>query len=423
MRIVITAGPTREFLDPVRFISNRSSGRMGYALAIEARERGHEVVLISGPVALPAPVGVRRVPVVSAADLLAAVKAHVPNGDALVMAAAVADWRPAARHPVKLKKNGLARELTLEPTPDILMEIRSLKGPRLYVGFAAETHDLVPEARRKLAAKGLDLIVANDVSRPEAGFDVETNQVTLVTPDGVARELPLMSKRAVAARIVEWIETHRPAGALAGGRAGDALPTLAPDGRLARQLRFICEIDKLKSVNRRTLLMDGSRYENDAEHSWHLAVMALLLAEHANGKTPDIGRVVRMVLVHDLVEIDAGDTYCYDEAAHHDKEDRERRAAERLFAMLPEDQAREFRALWEEFEARETPEAKFAAALDRLQPLMHNYRTGGVVWREHGVRSGKVSDRNRHVGDGSNSLWAFAEALIKDAVEKKFLDP
>lgn len=423
MRIVITAGPTREFIDPVRFISNRSSGRMGYALAAEAVERGHDTVLISGPVSLAAPPHARVVSVVSAEEMLSAVREHIPGCDALVMAAAVADWRPASRHPRKLKKGRMASELPLEPTPDILKDIQPLKGRRLYVGFAAETHELLDEARRKRVEKGLDLIVANDVSQQDAGFDVDTNRVTLVAADGAPVELPLMSKRAVAVRILDWIGTHAPAGVAAGRKTVENLADLAPTERLARQLRFICEIDKLKSINRRTLLMDGSRYENDAEHSWHLAMMAPLLAEHANVKGLDMGRVVRMVLVHDLVEIDAGDTYCYDDAGQHDKGDREKRAADRLFAMLPGDQGREIRALWEEFEERESPEARFAAALDRLQPLMHNYGTGGVVWRNHGVRCAKVEDRNRHVGDGSRLLWEFAVSLIRDAVGRKYLDP
>lgn len=197
---------------------------------------------------------------------------------------------------------------------------------------------------------------------------------------------------------------------------------LRKNSRLAQQLGFIREIDKLKSVLRRTLLMDGTRYENDAEHSWHLAVMAILLREHANKPDVDVGRVVKMVLVHDIVEIDAGDTYCYDDAGNRGKVAREQVAAERLFGLLPEDQRQEFQALWEEFEARVTPEARFAAALDRVQPLMHNYYTGGVVWKQHGVNSAKVQERNRHVGEGSRTLWEFAEELIRDAVARGYLD-
>jgi putative hydrolase of HD superfamily len=158
------------------------------------------------------------------------------------------------------------------------------------------------------------------------------------------------------------------------------------DGRLSRQIDFVREADRLKTVYRQTLLMDGSRYENDAEHSWHVCLMAALLHEHAGSTGVDLLRVLKMLLVHDIVEIDAGDTYCYDEEAHRDKAERERAAADRLFALLPEDQAGEVRALWEEFEGMGTPEARFAAALDRLQPLLHNYFTRGEAWRRHGVR-------------------------------------
>lgn len=422
MRILVTAGPTREFIDPVRFISNRSSGRMGYAIAAEARARGHETTLVSGPVAIQAPAHVHLVKVVSADDMRAAVLRNIGGCDALIMAAAVADWKPAERGATKLKKRLTSPELRLAPTPDILLEVKALKGKRLHVGFAAETDSLESEAGRKLQEKGLDLIVANDVSRSDAGFDVETNQVLLLAADGSREQLPLLPKRQVAARIVEWVEQHAPAGAGVPAVEEDRLARLAAGERLARQMRFMVEIDKLKSIARRTLLMDGSRYENDAEHSWHLAVMALVLAEHTNAPSLDLGRVIRMVLVHDIVEIDAGDTYCYDDAAHSGKDERERAAADRLFSLLPKDQAAELRGLWEEFEARRTPEARFAAALDRLQPLMHNYWTDGVVWRQHGVGSGKVTDRNRHVGDGSRTLWEFAESLIRDAVERGYLE-
>ena len=195
-----------------------------------------------------------------------------------------------------------------------------------------------------------------------------------------------------------------------------------PD-RLASQIRFIVEIDRLKSVLRQTHLMDGSRRENDAEHSWHLAVMALLLREYAAEQGVDVSRVVAMVLVHDLVEIDAGDTFCYDEAGNADKPEREQRAAGRIFAILPPDQAREMRGLWDEFEARATPEARFAAALDRLQPQLHNYHTQGATWREHGVTADQVVARNRHMADGAPALWDYAQQLIREAVERGYLAP
>lgn len=193
--------------------------------------------------------------------------------------------------------------------------------------------------------------------------------------------------------------------------------------RLAAQIRFLTEIDRLKSVMRQTWLLDGSRLENDAEHSWHLAVMALLLGEYAAEPEVDMARVARMLLVHDLVEIDAGDTYLYDEAANADKAERELRAADRIFALLPADQGEALRALWEEYEAGETPEARFAAALDRLQPLIHNVLTEGRAWRHHGIHAGQVLGRVCSIADGSPALWAYAQSLIREAVERGYLAP
>jgi putative hydrolase of HD superfamily len=190
--------------------------------------------------------------------------------------------------------------------------------------------------------------------------------------------------------------------------------------RLTQQLDFLLEIDRLKEVLRQSYICRGLRKENASEHSWHLAVMALVLAEHA-GTAVDIMRVVKMALVHDLVEIDAGDTFCYDDAGNADKPAREAAAADRIFSLLPQDQGRELRGLWEEFEARATPDARFAASLDRLMPLMHNYASRGRTWREHGVAAAQVLERNRHIEDGSAQLWAFAESLIEDAIEKGWL--
>lgn len=197
---------------------------------------------------------------------------------------------------------------------------------------------------------------------------------------------------------------------------------LAATEKLQQQLAFIHEIDKVKNIFRQTYLLDANRKENDAEHSWHLAVMAMLLAEHANTDI-DAFHVVRMVLIHDLVEIDAGDVYCYDDAGYVEKEKREREAADRIFAMLPDEQAHDIRALWDEFETMETPESQFAAALDRLQPLMHNYLTGGQSWKEHGIRRELVVERNGHIAKGSKVLWDFALSMIDDAVEKGYLAP
>jgi 5'-deoxynucleotidase YfbR-like HD superfamily hydrolase len=191
--------------------------------------------------------------------------------------------------------------------------------------------------------------------------------------------------------------------------------------RLARQIDFIVEIDKLKRIERRTTLIDRSRQENSAEHSWHIALMAVLLGEHAAGEV-DLLRVVKMLLVHDLVEIDAGDTFCYDAAGNADKEERERRAAERLFALPPADQGVELWALWEEFEARETPEARYATALDRMQPILHNLHTDGVSWRRHGIRKQQVLTRNRPIGDGAPTLWEYISRRVEEAAAEGMLD-
>ena len=192
--------------------------------------------------------------------------------------------------------------------------------------------------------------------------------------------------------------------------------------RLERQLAFLIEIDKLKDVVRRNYLAHGGRRENTAEHSWHLAMAALVLAEHAE-EPVDLERVLPMLLVHDLVEIDAGDTYCYDPVAHLDKAERERCAADRLFALLPAEQGAELRELWEEFEERATPDARFANAVDRLMPVLHNYHSEGRAWREHGVDAGQVLERNRPIGEGSAALWQKVRAAIEDAVERGLLAP
>jgi putative hydrolase of HD superfamily len=196
---------------------------------------------------------------------------------------------------------------------------------------------------------------------------------------------------------------------------------MTKDERLDRQLAFVLEIDRLKQVRRQTLLTDRSRQENAAEHSWHMAVMAILLAENARQEDLDLLRVLQMLVVHDIVEIDAGDTFCYDVEGRRDQRKREEAAADRIFGLLPEDQGAFIRALWEEFEARETPEARFAAALDRLQPLLHNFTTDGLQWRLHGVTSGQVIERNGVMKDGAPALWRRARALIDEAVEKRHL--
>lgn len=212
MNLLVTAGPTREYLDPIRFLSNRSTGKMGFAVAERARARGHAVTLVAGPVALPPPDGVDWVPVVSARDMLAAVERLFPACDALVMTAAVADWRPKTTAATKLKKHTMSAVLELEPNPDILLTLRPHKGHRTVVGFAAETDHVLEEADRKLERKGLDLIVANDVTQPDAGFEVDTNRVVFLTRGAAPRALPLLSKPEVADAILNWIETHRAQG-------------------------------------------------------------------------------------------------------------------------------------------------------------------------------------------------------------------
>ena len=190
--------------------------------------------------------------------------------------------------------------------------------------------------------------------------------------------------------------------------------------RLKKQMEFILEVDKVKSIYRQTLIADKSRYENDAEHSWHLALMAFLLSEHTNEKI-DLLKVIKMVLIHDLVEIDAGDTYCYDEKAKLDKKERELKCARRIFNILPEDQCKEIFELWEEFEQMETPEARYAAALDRLQPVLLNYAADGLSWKNHDIRMEQVIERNHNIKYGSEKLWKFTEKLIHDGAEKGYL--
>jgi phosphopantothenoylcysteine decarboxylase / phosphopantothenate---cysteine ligase len=200
--VLITAGPTQEAVDPVRFLSNRSSGKMGYSVVEAALARGAAVTLISGPVSIDPPKGARMIPVRSAAEMYEAVKDNLDDATIVVMAAAVADYRPSNTNRQKIKKNGGAIVLKLEPTDDILAAIGAVKGSRIVIGFAAETEKLIENAKKKLNEKGADLIVANDVSASDSGFDVDTNRVTLVSSDGVD-ELPLMSKRDAAARIVD----------------------------------------------------------------------------------------------------------------------------------------------------------------------------------------------------------------------------
>ncbi|HHY36263.1 MAG TPA: bifunctional phosphopantothenoylcysteine decarboxylase/phosphopantothenate--cysteine ligase CoaBC [Firmicutes bacterium] len=212
--IMITAGPTREYIDPVRFVSNPSSGKMGYALAGAARDRGARVVLVSGPTALRPPSGVQVIPVTTTAEMLAAVLEHFPEMDVVIKAAAVVDYRPQTTAEQKLKKGSDKLVLTLERNPDILKLLGERKGDKILVGFAAETQSLVENAREKIKAKNLDLIVANDVGQRGAGFGTDTNIATIIRRDGTMREIPLCSKQELAHHILDEVV------ALTGGERG-----------------------------------------------------------------------------------------------------------------------------------------------------------------------------------------------------------
>ena len=187
--------------------------------------------------------------------------------------------------------------------------------------------------------------------------------------------------------------------------------------RLEQQIQFIMEVDKLKNIVRQNYLADGSRKEDDADHSWHLALMCAVLSEHAKEKI-DVLKTMTMVLIHDIVEIDAGDTYAYDSASHTSKRERELAAAERIFQLLPEDQALQMRALWDEFEENVTPEAKFASTLDRVQPFLLNAASEGKSWKEHGVTFSQVMKRNEVTPEGSDALWQLQYEMMKEQVDK-----
>jgi putative hydrolase of HD superfamily len=193
------------------------------------------------------------------------------------------------------------------------------------------------------------------------------------------------------------------------------------DPRLRQQIDFILEIDRLKEITRRTYLASGNRRENTAEHSWHLAMLVMVLAEYA-AEPIDVGHTMKLVLVHDIVEIDAGDTFAYDARGNSSKSERETAAADRIFGLLPPDQANRMRALWDEFEARATPEARFANVVDRLMPMLHNFYTDGKGWSEHGVTIDRVIERNQTiVAEGAPALWDFVEHLLKVAIAKGYL--
>ena len=193
--------------------------------------------------------------------------------------------------------------------------------------------------------------------------------------------------------------------------------------RLEKQMAFIREIDKEKQIFRQSYVTDGTRKENDAEHAWHMAIMTFLLSEYAN-EDIDVLKTIRMILIHDIVEIDAGDTYAYDDSAKATQHEREERAADRLFGMLPEDQAKDLRGLWDEFEAGESKEARFARTMDNVQPLLLNDATGGKAWEEHAVPLSKIMKRNERTIKGSKALWEYSrDNLIKKNVAEGHIIP
>jgi putative hydrolases of HD superfamily len=189
---------------------------------------------------------------------------------------------------------------------------------------------------------------------------------------------------------------------------------------LLKQVSFIKEIDKLKYIQRKTRLFNSDRHENDAEHSWHLAMMTIVLAEHSN-KPIDVLKVLKMVLIHDIVEIDAGDTFLYDTTKSHVNTDQERLAATRIFGLLPAEQAKEFIAVWEEFEEGITDEAKFAKSMDRFEPLLQNASNNGGTWAEFNVDYQKVYDKKKAIKEGSGPVWEYAENLLNESVKKGIL--
>lgn len=190
--------------------------------------------------------------------------------------------------------------------------------------------------------------------------------------------------------------------------------------KLLQQINFIKEIDKVKYIQRKTKLFNSDRNENDAEHSWHLAMMTIVLAEHSDVKI-DVLKVMKMVLIHDIVEIDAGDVFIYDTLKNHSNTNEERIAANRIFGMLPKEQALEFIAIWEEFEEGQTPEAKFAKTMDRLEPLLQNTSNNGGTWKEFDVKYDKVYEKKKVIKDGSSVIWDYAESLINESVKKGIL--
>ncbi|MFK8056838.1 MAG: HD family hydrolase [Saprospiraceae bacterium] len=193
------------------------------------------------------------------------------------------------------------------------------------------------------------------------------------------------------------------------------------NSKLLKQIEFIKEIDKIKYIQRRTKLFNSDRNENDAEHSWHLAMMAIVLSEYSDQEI-DLLKVIKMVLIHDIVEIDAGDTFLYDQNKSHDNTEEETKCAARIFGMLPEEQARDFFDLWVEFEDGTSTEAKFAKSLDNLEPVLQNASNDGGTWKEYSVKHATVYDKKKIIKDGSTALWDYTKDVLEDSVEKGALE-
>lgn len=189
---------------------------------------------------------------------------------------------------------------------------------------------------------------------------------------------------------------------------------------LQQKIDFLKEVDQLKQVYRKSFLMDGSRNENDAEHTWHISLMAVILSEYAESNI-DLLKVIKMLLIHDIVEIDAGDTFAYDEVGYLDKEEREQKAAERIFGLLPDEQKDHLIELWNEFEKQQSNEAKYASALDRMQPLLQNYYSKGSSWKANGITRNQVLKRNAIIKDASEQLWEYVCQLVEESVELGYL--
>ena len=191
--------------------------------------------------------------------------------------------------------------------------------------------------------------------------------------------------------------------------------------RFLKQIDFITEIDSLKHVLRNTILLDLSRRENDVEHSWHMSLAAMILLEYSNFNRLDINKVIKMALIHDLVELDTGDVSAYSNVNREEKKEKEKKTADRIFGLLPFEQAKELRNLWDEFENGTTAEAQFTQALDSFMPILHNYKTKGLQWQKLGVTAERVLERNKRIEKGSKFLWDYIKNIVKDAVEKGYL--